>query len=59
MRQTMEIWSSGRCKCPRCGKFRKPEDFLDQPPAAHYADADMKIRISLIPGCYKCVPADD
>lgn len=58
MRQEMEIWSSGRCKCPLCGKFRKPQDFPDQPPAAHWGDSTMQIRMSLLPGCYKCVKVE-
>lgn len=57
MMQTMEIWSTGKCKCPRCGKFRKPTDFPDQPAAINIRDSQAWIHMHIAPGCYKCVEA--
>jgi hypothetical protein len=55
MMQTMSIWSSGRCKCPHCGKFRKETDFEDQPKVANIAGNGFVAHVHLEPACKFCI----
>lgn len=48
----LSLWdNSGRCRCPRCGKYRKREDIPDQPTTIVLSHAT----ISVAPACGSCL----
>jgi hypothetical protein len=55
MRQEMAIWETGRCRCPHCGKFRKPADFPDQPARHNFDGPGFVGSMSVPPQCCTCL----
>jgi hypothetical protein len=57
--QEMSIWSSGKCRCSYCGKFRKESDFPDQPSREYFTDRTGNIfgSYGIDPACSSCLPS--
>ena len=53
--QTMSIYSTGKCRCSYCGRFRKEEDFPDQPAREYFDVGGMRGSISADPMCRNCI----
>jgi len=52
MLQDMAIHDEqGRCRCPICGRFRRREDFQDQPGSLRCGSA----LITVAPACRECL----
>lgn len=49
---------SGRCRCPWCGRFRKLDDFPDQPAAVEIGGS-MRIHMHVAPACRECLADDE
>jgi hypothetical protein len=48
----MSLWDNGRCRCPRCGKFRRRQDIPnDQPITVSLSSVTMRV----VPGCRECL----
>ena len=51
MMQSLAIYDDqGRCRCPMCGKFAKPSDFVGSQQSLTIPGG----RATLLPGCRKC-----
>lgn len=60
MMQEMMIYDdNGKCRCPVCGRFRKREDFPDQPGHIEFGDATMRGHLHVAPSCRKCMEHDE
>lgn len=55
----LALWEEGRCKCPRCGKYRKRSDIPDQPTYITAVFDGVEAHIHTAPGCKYCLGEDE
>jgi hypothetical protein len=58
MRQEMSIWATGKCRCPHCGKFRRPADFPAQASRIRFSGGGVTGGMSVPPQCQVCIQAN-
>lgn len=44
----------GNCRCPWCGKYRRREDFHDQPASLRFGNDNVRGHIHVAPACDFC-----
>lgn len=53
--QKMEIYDTGKCKCPTCRKFRKESDFKKQDGAININGIGFMAHVHIAPKCNYCL----